>query len=243
MSVPRVGIHRLIDAGRRLQKYEDQPCVCTGKAWNRKNSLIARSCEKTPAGIWTIDFVQEIIWFGDNPCRKYKENHGIRDRKKTAKNTKNTKVYAQPIQEIQRKLRFFDRSLKPGTIKNDRPGGTLVQGLNLYTIKGWAPRGRFYGPGARKTQKTKKLWKSGQAMAPDAGNAHDFLHWRNCLRRRCWRRRVGWRPAPSFPSFSTDVAVALSKNNLFEVFKKSVKTAVPDDGRPPWALVLTKLVE
>ena len=26
-------------------------------------------------------------------------------------------------------------------------------------------------------------------------------------------------------------------------FKKSVKTAVPDDGRPPRALVLTKLVE
>ncbi len=113
MSVPRVGIHRLIDAGRSLQKYEDQPCTCTGKTWNRKNSLVARPYEKNPAGIWTIDFVQGIIWFGDNPCRKYTENQGICDRKKVAKNTKNNKVYAQPIQEIQRKLMFFDRSLKP----------------------------------------------------------------------------------------------------------------------------------
>ena len=85
MSVPRVGIHRLIDAGRRLQKYEDQPCVCTGKTWNRKNSLIARSCEKNPAGIWSIDFVQRIAWFGDNPCRKYTENQRICDRKNLRK--------------------------------------------------------------------------------------------------------------------------------------------------------------
>ena len=42
------------------------------------------------------------------------------------------------------------------------PGGTPVQGLNLYTIKGLGPRGRFYGPGARKTQKTKKLRKPRQ---------------------------------------------------------------------------------
>ena len=162
MSVPRVGIHRLIDAGRSLQKSEDQPCTCTGKTWNRKNSLVARSYEKNPAGIWTIDFVQGIIWFGDNPCRKYTENHGICDRKNLAKNTRNNKVYAQPIQEIQGKLMFFDRSLKPGKTKNGPPGGTPVQGLNLYTIKGLGPRGRFYGPGARKTQKTKKLRKSGK---------------------------------------------------------------------------------
>ena len=113
MSVPRVGIHRLIDAGRSLQKYEDQPCTCTGKTCNKKNSLVARSCEKTPAGIWTIDFVQGISWFADNPCRKYKENQGIRDRKENAKNTRNNKVYAQPIQEIQRKPTFFDRSHQP----------------------------------------------------------------------------------------------------------------------------------
>ena len=37
--------------------------------------------------------------------------------KKVAKNTRNNKVYAQPIQEIQRKLMFFDRSLKPGKTK------------------------------------------------------------------------------------------------------------------------------
>ena len=49
--------------------------VCT-------NGLVARSCEKTPAGIWTIDFVLGIIWFGGNPCRKYTENQGICDRKK-----------------------------------------------------------------------------------------------------------------------------------------------------------------
>ena len=114
MSAPRVGIHRLIDAGRSLQKYEDQPCTCTGKICNKKNSLVARSCEKTLAGIWTIDFVQGIIRFGDNPCRKYTENQGISDRKKNTKNTRNNKVYAQAIQEIQRKPRFFDRSLKPG---------------------------------------------------------------------------------------------------------------------------------
>ena len=44
------------------------------------------------------------------------------------------------------------------------PGGTSVQGLNLYTIKGLGPRGRFYGPGARRTQKTKKLRKRSEAM-------------------------------------------------------------------------------
>ena len=32
-------------------------------------------------------------------------------------------------------------------------GGTPVQGLNLYTIKGLGPRGRFYGPGAQKNTK------------------------------------------------------------------------------------------
>ena len=131
MSAPRVGIHRLIDAGRSLQKYEDQPCTCTGKTWNRKISLVARPCEENPAGIWTIDFVQGIIWFGDNPCRKYTENHGICDRKKLAKNTKNNKVYAQPIQEIQRKLMFFDRSLKPGKTKNGQPRGDLCSGFKF----------------------------------------------------------------------------------------------------------------
>ena len=85
MSVPMVGIHRLIDAGRSLQKYEDQPCTCTGKTCNKKNSLVARSCEKTPAGIWTIDFVQGILLFGDNPCRKYTENPGIRDKRNLRK--------------------------------------------------------------------------------------------------------------------------------------------------------------
>jgi hypothetical protein len=33
---------------------------------------------------------------------------------KCTKNTRNNKVYAQAIQEIQGKPRFFDRSLKPG---------------------------------------------------------------------------------------------------------------------------------
>ena len=121
MSVPMVGIHRLIDAGRRLQKYEDQPCVCTGKKRNRKHSIVARSCEETPAAIWTIDFVQGISWFGDNPCRKYTENQGISDRKKNTKNTRNNKVYAQAIQEIQGKPTFFDRSLKAVLTKNGPP--------------------------------------------------------------------------------------------------------------------------
>ena len=127
----RVGIHRLIDAGRRLQKYEDQPCVCTGKRRNRKHSIVARSCEKTPAAIWTIDFVQGISWFGDNPCKKYTENQGISDRKKNTKNTKNNKVYAQAIQEIQGKPRFFDRSLKPGLTKNDPPRGDPCSGYKF----------------------------------------------------------------------------------------------------------------
>ena len=67
--------------------------------------------------------------------------------KKVAKNTRNNKVYAQPIQETQGKLMFFDRSLKPGKTKNDQPGGTLVQGLNLYTIKGLGPQGVFTARG------------------------------------------------------------------------------------------------
>ena len=53
-----------------------------------------------PAGIWTINFVQGIIWFGDNPCRKYKENQKFVTEDKLTKNTKHNKVYAQPIQEI-----------------------------------------------------------------------------------------------------------------------------------------------
>ena len=61
---------------------------------------------------------------------------------------------------------FFDRSLKPGKTKNGQPGGTLVQGLNLYTIKCWGPWGRFYGLGARKTKKTKKLRKPSQVLKP-----------------------------------------------------------------------------
>ena len=97
--------------------------------------------------------------------RKYTENQGFCDRKNLAKNKRNSKVYAQPMQEIQRKPKFFDRSLKPGQTKNGPPGGTSVQGLNLYTIKGLGPRGRFYGPGARKTQKTKKLRKPSQEKA------------------------------------------------------------------------------
>ena len=127
----KVGIHRLIDAGRRLQKYEDQPCVCTGKRRNRKHSIVARSCEKTPAGIWTIDFVQGISLFADNPCRKYKENQGIRDRKENAKNTRNNKVYAQPIQEIQGKLWFLDKSLKPGKTKLSAPRGDPCSGFKF----------------------------------------------------------------------------------------------------------------
>ena len=140
MSVPTVGIHRLIDAGRRLQKYEDQPCVCTGKRRNRKHSIVARSCEKTPAAIWTIDFVQGISWFGDNPCRKYTENQGNCDRKKLAKNTKNKKVYAQQIQEIQRKPKFFDRSLKPGQTKNAPPRKDLCSGFKFIYDKYKKPR-------------------------------------------------------------------------------------------------------
>ena len=66
---------------------------------------------------------------------------------KLTKNTRNNKVYAQPIQKIQRKLRFFDRSLKPGKTKNGPCFGTPVQGLNLYTIKSLGPGAAFLRPG------------------------------------------------------------------------------------------------
>ena len=47
---------------------------------------------------------------------------------KLTKNTRNNKVYAQPIQEIQGKLMFFDRSLKPGqTKKGPTPEGPLFR--------------------------------------------------------------------------------------------------------------------
>ena len=70
---------------------------------------------------------------------------------KLAKNTRNNKVYAQPIQEIQRKLMFFDRSLKPGKTKNGPPRGDLCSGFKFIYDKGFGARGRFYGLGARKT--------------------------------------------------------------------------------------------
>ena len=54
--------------------------------------------------------------------------------KKVAKNTRNNKVYAQPIQEIQGKLMFFDRSLKPGKTKNGQPRGDLCSGFKFIFI-------------------------------------------------------------------------------------------------------------
>ena len=38
-------------------------------------------------------------------------------------------------------------------------------------------------------------------------------------------------------------SVSYLADSVVFFFKESVKTAVPDDGRPPRALVLTKLVE
>ena len=55
--------------------------------------------------------------------------------KKLTKNNKDNKVYAQPTQEIQGKLTFFDRSLNPGQTKNAPRRKDLGSGLNLYTIK------------------------------------------------------------------------------------------------------------
>ena len=56
---------------------------------------------------------------------------------------------------------FFDRSLNPGKAKNGPCFGTPVQGLNLYTIKGWAPPGGgFTARGLAK--KKKKLRKPSQ---------------------------------------------------------------------------------
>ena len=61
------------------------------------------------------------------PSVSYKESHGLGTTlsgntqktkelvtEKNTKYTRNNKVYAQAIQEIQGKPRFFDRSLKPG---------------------------------------------------------------------------------------------------------------------------------
>ena len=74
-------------------------------------------------------------------------------------------VYAETIQEIQGKPTFFDRTnLAKEKIAHEF--GTSVQALNLCTIEGLGPSGvRFYGPGARKTQKTKKLRKPSQEKA------------------------------------------------------------------------------
>ena len=113
-----------------------------------------------------LNFVQGVIWFGDKPCRKYTENQGIRDRKKVAKNTRNNKVYAQPIQEIEGKLAFFDRSRKPGKTKNGQPRGDLCSGFKFIYDKGFGSQGAF---AARKKQKTKTLRKSGQDSTPHIG--------------------------------------------------------------------------
>jgi hypothetical protein len=83
MFVPKVGIHRLTDVGRSLQKYEDQACL-------HRQSNVVRSYKKKPESMWTIGFVQRTTWFGDNPCRKYTENQGICDRKKTCEKYKKT---------------------------------------------------------------------------------------------------------------------------------------------------------
>ena len=126
--------------------------VCT-------NGLVARSCEKTPAGIWTIDFVQGIIWFGDNPCRKYTENQGICDKKLT-KNTKNNEVYAEPILEIQGKLKFFDRSLKPGQTKNAPRRRDLCSGFKFIYDKKFRVLGAFLRPGGSKNAKNQQTSKA-----------------------------------------------------------------------------------
>ena len=113
--------------------------------------------------------------------------------KKVAKNTKNNEVYAQPIQEIPGKLMFFDRSLKPGKTKNDQPGGTLVQGLNLYTIKGLGPQGRFYGPRVRKNS-TKKI---GRVKAPLRKKRDATKTKKGRVKaplRQCWQASSGWGP-------------------------------------------------
>ena len=98
--------------------------------------------------MWTIDFVHGIRWFGDNPCRKYKENHGKFDKKLT-KNARNHIVYAQAI--------FFART---NLAKENfaHKFETSVQGFNLYMINGWAPGGVFMAQGLekRKNQKTSK---------------------------------------------------------------------------------------
>ena len=83
MSVPKVGIHRLIDAGRSLQKIKtDHVSAQARQEIKGKVTLFAHTKNEC---MWTIGFVQGIPWFGDNPCRKYTENQGICDRKKLRK--------------------------------------------------------------------------------------------------------------------------------------------------------------
>ena len=79
--------------------------------------------------------------------------------KKLTKNTKNNKVFAQ-IQEIPRKLRFFDRSLKPGHTKNGPPRRDLCSGFKFIYDKGFGPPGTFLRPGGSKNAKNQKTSKA-----------------------------------------------------------------------------------
>ena len=95
------------------------------------------------------------------PIQEIQKKHGIRDRKKKLrKNTRNNKVYAQPIQEIQRKLRLFDRSQKPGQTKNAAPRGDLCSGFKFIYDKKFGPLGAFLRPGGSKNAKNQKTSKA-----------------------------------------------------------------------------------
>ena len=84
---------------------------------------------------------------------------------KYTKNTRNNKVYAQPLQEIQRKLRFFDRSLKLGQTKNVPRRRDLCSGFKfIYDKKFGAPGGVFTAQG--KTKKPKNFESEAKVPLP-----------------------------------------------------------------------------
>ena len=111
------------------------------------------------------------------PSISYKESHGLRTtlagntqktkefvtEKNLEKNTRNNKVYAQPMQEIQGKPWFFDRSLKPGQTKLCAPRGDPCSGFKFIydkRLKGLDPPGAFLRPGASKNAKNQKTSKA-----------------------------------------------------------------------------------
>ena len=94
--------------------------------------------------------------------------------KKLTKNTRNNKVYAQPIQEIQGKPRFFDRSLKPGQTKKAAPRGDLCSGFEFIYDKGFGHPGPFLRPGGSKNTKNFESQAKQRCQSVTMKESHAF---------------------------------------------------------------------